>query len=163
MCLTLLPLQPCSTYCSLLGPSVGYSPSTVLMVPGETQPVNLPLPCKAAFILVSARRVIWLPFNFQIKSSHLGVTETIASHCSFLNIHKYNSWGLVNTFFQTVVIWNSLSNDNLRTGISNKFIRLNIQVMDPLRLKKNIWAYFSEANINKQDVYSWVSSHSNSY
>lgn len=134
----------------------------VLIAPG--QPGKPRLPCKAAaLIVVSVRWESWLPFNFQIKLSHFGGTETIASHCSFLNIHKYNSWGLVNTFSQTAVTWNCLSNDNLSTGLSCKFIHLNIQVMDPLRLEKNIWACFSEANINEPDVDSWVSSHSNYY
>lgn len=103
-------------------------------------------------------------FQLSDKLSHVGGgTETITSHCHFLNIHKYNSWGWVNTFFQTAVTWNSLTNDNISTGIKYKFIPLNIQVMDTLRLEKNIWAYFSEANINEPDFYSWVSSHSNYY
>lgn len=103
-------------------------------------------------------------FQLTDKLSHLGGgTETITSHCHFLNIHKYNSWGLVNTFSQTVVTWNSLTNDNISTGINDKFIPLNIQVMDTLRLEKNIWAYFSEADINEPDFYSWVSSHCNYY
>lgn len=103
--------QPCSMCHSCFAPRYLAIYLHSSDAPQEIQSVKLPLPCKAAFILVSAREVICY-HNFQIKAiTFWGHWD----HCQswLLNIHKDNSWSL-NAYFPTV-IWNSLSNDGLST------------------------------------------------